>query len=133
MNEQEIKHFLAARTFAVAGASTDRSKYGNKVLRALADHGKNVVGLHPLATEVEGRPVYKSVLDVPEPIESLSIVTPPSVTDKVVDDAIEAGVRSIWMQPGAESQAAIDKAREHGIEVIAGGPCVLVSLAVMPH
>lgn len=130
MIDKEIEQFLTAERFAVAGASADPSKYGNKVLRALAKHGKQVVGLHPVVAEVEGIAVYPSLADVPEPIQSLSIVTPPSVTAKVVDEAIEHGVETIWMQPGAENEQAIQTARAHGIVVIAGGPCVLVSLAL---
>lgn len=125
-----IERFLNAKRFAVAGASADPSKYGHKVLKALATHGKQVVGLHPIVKDIDGISVYAHLSELPEPIESLSIVTPPVVTAKVVADAIEHGVRSIWMQPGAENEAAIRAAREHGIEVIAGGPCVLVSLAL---
>lgn len=130
MADSEIERFLQAKHFAVAGASSDPAKYGNKVLKALAKHGKSVVGLHPVVTDIDGISVYPRLADLPEPVQSLSIVTPPPVTAKVVADAIEHGVQSIWMQPGAENEQAIQAAREHGIEVIAGGPCVLVSLAL---
>lgn len=130
MQANEIQRFLSASRFAVAGASADPSKYGHKVLKALAAHGKQVVGLHPVVRDVGGIPVYSNLADLPEPVQSLSIVTPPAVTAKVVADAIEHGVKSIWMQPGAENDQAIQAAREHGIEVIAHGPCVLVSLAL---
>ncbi len=130
MQEQEIEMFLNAERFAVAGASADPSKYGNKVLKALARHGKQVVGLHPVVTEVDGLPVFPSLAKLEQPVQSLSIVTPPAVTAKIVADAIEHGVQSIWMQPGAENEQAIQAARQHGISVIAGGPCVLVSLAL---
>ncbi|MGN6546610.1 MAG: CoA-binding protein [Aureliella sp.] len=128
MLEAEIKRFLSAEHFAVAGASPNREKYGNKCLRALKQHGKNVVGIHPTATNVEGVPTYKSLAEVPGQVESLSIVTPPKVTETIVAEAIERGVRSVWMQPGAESEQAILTAREHGLDVIAGGPCLLVTI-----
>lgn len=130
MIENEIEQFLQAARFAVAGTSADSSKYGNKVLKALAKHGKQVVGLHPVVTNIEGISVFKRLADLPEPVQSLSIVTPPAVTATVVADAIEHGVQSIWMQPGAENEEAIRTAREHGITVIAGGPCILVALAL---
>ena len=57
-----------------------------------------------------------------------SIITPPTVTERIVQDAIAAGVKHLWMQPGAESQNAVDRAREAGLNVIAGGPCLLVVL-----
>ena len=55
-------------------------------------------------------------------------LTPPEVTERVVGDAIRHGIEHIWMQPGAESEAAIAACREAGINVIAGGSCVLVVL-----
>ncbi len=127
MNDQEINDFLSGQAFAVAGASQDRSKYGNKVLRALQQLKKNVVAIHPVATEVEGTQGYKTLEDVPHPIDRLSIVTPPVVTAKIVDQAIELGVHGIWMQPGAEHEEAIEKAKAAGILVIHGGPCLLVA------
>lgn len=89
---------------------------------------KQVVAIHPAAVDVEGTPTFKSLADVDHPIESLSIITPPEVTERIVTQAIEVGVKSIWMQPGAESDAAIEMAESHGIEVIAGGPCLLVAV-----
>ena len=63
---------------------------------------------------------------------ALSIVTPPAITERVVEEAIAAGVRFLWMQPGAESEAAIARAEQAGVLVIARGPCMLVELA-QPH
>jgi uncharacterized protein len=123
-----IDTFLSAPVFAVAGASRNRAKYGNKVLRCYLQNDRRAIPLNPGCTEVEGQPCYASIKDVPEPVESLSIITSPSVTDQVVSDAIEADVKNIWMQPGAESQAAIEQAEAAGLNVIAGGPCLLVVL-----
>ena len=129
MNEQErIGQFLSASSYAVVGASPRRHKYGNKVLRALIDHGREVVPVHPAVKEVEGLQAYPSLLDLPETPEAVSIITPPSVTERVVDQAIERGVKYLWMQPGAESDQAIAAAEEAGIPVIAGGACLLVLL-----
>lgn len=129
MTEQDqIKQFLAGRRFAVVGASVDREKYGNKVLRAYLQNQRDVVPVNPSAGEVEGLQAFADLASVPEPIDGVSIVTPPKVTDKVVDEALARGIKNIWMQPGAESQAAIDAARRAGANVIAGGPCVLVAL-----
>jgi predicted CoA-binding protein len=78
--------------------------------------------------EIDGNPVFENLAALPEKVEAISIITPPAVTDQVVADAIAAGVKHIWMQPGAESPAAIQKAQDAGINVIHGGPCVLVEL-----
>jgi predicted CoA-binding protein len=61
--------------------------------------------------------------------ESLSVITPPEVTRRVVADAIAAGVKNIWMQPGAQDDQASESARAAGINVIDDGSCVLVLLA----
>ena len=125
-----IEEFLNASTVAVAGASRDRSKYGNKVFRALVASGRTVYPLNPTAAEVEGQTAYASIADIPVVPESLSIVTPPHVTRQVIQQAITAGVKNIWMQPGAEDAQASLAAREAGLNVIDDGSCVLVQLAI---
>lgn len=124
--ESKIDEFLNGSLFAVAGASTDRTKFGNKVLRAYQQQGRDVHPVHPSADEVEGLRAYPDLKALPTKPHGVSIVTPPKVTERIIDEAIESGVRHIWMQPGAESDAAIEKANRAGINVIAGGPCVLV-------
>jgi predicted CoA-binding protein len=123
-----IEDFLAGTTYAVAGASNDRSKYGNRVLRAYVQHGRSAIPIHPREKVVEGIDAVPDLASLPEPVHGLSIVTPPRVTEQLVEDAARAGITRIWMQPGAESDAAIERAQELGLTVIAGGPCVLVSL-----
>jgi predicted CoA-binding protein len=58
----------------------------------------------------------------------VSIITPPRVTERVVEEAAQLGVRHIWMQPGAESDRAVELAQQAGLNVIWGGPCILVTL-----
>ena len=130
MNTQaEIDDFLAAGPWAVVGASTDRSKYGNKVLRCyLQNDHTPVYPINPKAPEVEGLEAFPSLAALPEVPRGLSIITPPAVTEAVVDEALELGVRHLWMQPGAESEEAIAKAEAAGLGCIAGGPCLLVVL-----
>ncbi len=126
--DARIEQFLSGRVFAVAGASTDRAKYGNKVLRCYQQAGRTVYGIHPRETSIEGAPSFAKLADLPQKIDGLSIVTPPAVTEKLVEEAAAAGVRRLWMQPGAESPAAIARAQALGLDVIAGGPCLLVAL-----
>jgi uncharacterized protein len=124
-----IEKFLAADSFAVAGASSNQHKYGNKVFRALIASGRQTYPLNPTQDEIEGQRAYPSIADLPVVPAALSIITPPEVTRKVVADAIKAGVKHIWMQPGAEDELASESAREAGINVIDDGSCVLVLLA----
>jgi predicted CoA-binding protein len=134
MTEQEkIKQFLAGKRFAVVGASQDRSKYGNKVLRAYLQNNLNAVPVNPTAKEVEELTAYPDLASVPDQVDGVSIITPPTVTEKVVEQAIQRGIKNIWMQPGAESDAAIQSAERAGANVIAGGPCLLVTLRYHEH
>ena len=124
--DERIKSFMASGPYAVVGASTDRDKYGNKVLRAYQQHGMEVYPINPKAAEIEGLKTYGSLAEVPVKVRAISVITPPSITEKVVEAAAAAGVRMVWMQPGAESETAVKKAEDLGLEVISGGPCFLV-------
>lgn len=124
-----IEQFLAAKTYAVAGASNRQHKYGNKVFRALLAVDRETYPLNPAQDEIEGHQAYPSIADLPLVPEALSIITPPEVTRRVVADAIVAGVKHIWMQPGAEDDQASESAREAGVNVIDDGSCILVLLA----
>ena len=124
----EIAAFLAVGSFAVVGASADRAKYGNKVLRCYQQHGLPVVGVHPKLSACEGAAVHPSLAVVPGAPRAVSVVAPPAAAAGIVQDAIAAGCRHLWFQPGAEEAGAIAAARAAGLSVIADGSCVLVAL-----
>ena len=125
---EKIKAFLDGKSFAVVGASQDRSKYGNKVLRVYQQNGLTVYPVNPKADQIEGLTCYPDLASLPEPIHGLSIITPPRVTEKVVESAKAAGIQHVWMQPGAENDQAVEQAEAAGMNLIAGGPCILVTL-----
>lgn len=124
----DVAAFLAVGSFAVVGASADRAKYGNKVLRCYAQHGLPVVGVNPKLTVVENFACYPSLAAIPGQPRAVSIVAPPAIAPAIVADAQSAGVRHLWFQPGAEDAGAIATARSLGMTVVADGPCVLVAL-----
>jgi predicted CoA-binding protein len=124
----EVAAFLAVGSFAVVGASCDRAKYGNKVLRCYQQHGLPVVGVHPKLSACEGAAVHPSLAVVPGAPRPVSVVAPPAAAAGIVQDAIAAGCRHLWFQPGAEEAGAIAAARAAGLSVIADGSCVLVAL-----
>ena len=123
-----IERFFKSLSFGVAGASADRSKYGNKVLRAYLEHHLIAYPINPSCEEVEGLSCLHTVEELPSETKSLSIVTPPNVTEQIVRQAVRKGIQNIWMQPGAESDEAVRLAKESGMNVIADGSCVLVVL-----
>lgn len=124
--EERIKAFMSGGPYAVVGASSNRDKYGNKVLRAYQQHRQEVYPINPRADEIEGLKAYASLASVPVRLRAVSIITPPKITEQVVKEAAAAGVKFVWMQPGAESPEAVQTAEDLGMEVIAGGPCYLV-------
>jgi uncharacterized protein len=126
--EDDIAEFLAGGPYAVAGASNLRHKYGNRVLRCYLQHGLVAYPVNPREALIEGRKCYPDLESLPEPVRGLSIITPPSITEGLVEDAARASIPRVWMQPGAESSKAIARARALGLTVIAGGPCLLVAL-----
>jgi predicted CoA-binding protein len=120
-----ITDFVNRHVWAVVGASQDRSKFGNRVFRSLRDAGYTVYAVNPKGGELEGTKVYPSLADLPQLPEVIDLVVPPSVTEQVVKEAHRLGLTRIWMQPGAESEAAITYCHEQGIQVV-DGACAMV-------
>lgn len=128
MIQKQLEVFFQSEAFGVVGASTDRDKYGNKVLRCYQQNHKTVYPVNPHETQIEGLEVVSSISQLPVTVSSISIITPPLVTEQIVAQAIKKGIKNIWMQPGAESSKAIEECLKHGINLIAEGPCILVFL-----
>jgi uncharacterized protein len=106
------------KVVAVIGASSDRTKFGNKAVRAFAHQGCTVVPIHPRETEVEGWKAYQSVLDVPGPIDMATMYLPPSLGERVIEDVAKKGIPEVWLNPGAESPALVDRARALGLRTV---------------
>ena len=141
----QIKRFLESPLIGVVGASSDRGKFGNKVLRCYQEKGYQAIPVHPVQKEIEGAICVASVEELPAEVQSISVITPPQatlrsrqrswpqVTESVVRQAVEKGIRNIWMQPGAQSPEAVRFCEEQGINLIADGTCVLVELGFREH
>jgi uncharacterized protein len=123
-----IASFLSQGAFGVAGASTNREKYGNKVLRCYLQAGRVAFGINPRAEVIEGVRCYPSVVDLPPEVTALSLITPPKISAEVIAACAGTPIRQVWFQPGAESREAVAGAEALGLEPIWGGPCLLVVL-----
>lgn len=115
-----IEAFRDERVWAVVGASTDPQKYGNKVFRTLHAAGYVVYGVNPRGGEIDGQALYPSLAELPVKPAVVDLVVPPKVTEGVVRECAELGLSRVWMQPGAESEAAIAFCEAHGIDVVHG-------------
>jgi predicted CoA-binding protein len=106
------------KTVAVIGASSNRAKFGNKAVRAFERQGYTVIPINPHEREVEGHRAYASVLDVPGPIDMATVYVPAAVGVRVLDDLSQKGIPEIWINPGADDDAVLERARALGLKII---------------
>jgi len=124
--EDLIQKFLDKRNvFAVVGASRNPEKYGHQVFKDLMKAGYKVYPINPNADEILGVKCYPSLKDLPEKPDVVDLVVPPQITEKVIRECKELGIRMIWMQPGSESEDAIKFCKENGMDVV-HGVCVMI-------
>ena len=120
-----------SKVVAVIGASRDRRKFGNRAVRAFRQQGYTVVPINPHEAEVEGLNAYASVLDVPGPIDMASIYVPPEVGERVIEEIARKEIPEVWLNPGAESDRLIARARALKIEPIVA--CSIVAIGQNPY
>lgn len=120
-----VQDFLAQHRLAVVGASRSGQKFGNTVLKELGAKGYQVYPVNPNADTIDGKRCYPSLKALPETVDGVIIVVPPAETEKVVQEAAQAGIRRVWMQQGAESESAIRFCETQGMSVVAG-ECILM-------
>lgn len=131
---QEVQDFVAQRSIAVVGASRKGGKFGNIAYKELRKKGYQVMAMHPDAETLEGDPCYRDLSSLPQPADGVLIVVPPASAVEVVRTAAEAGIKRVWLQQGAESDAAITAGREHGLSVVHGHCILMFSEPVgLPH
>lgn len=126
-----VRDFLAQRRIALVGLSSNPQDFSHSVYKDLVAHGYEVVPVHPTATELEGKPVFHSLREIPEPVDGAILMTPPQASAEVVRDAIAAGVRRVWLHrgggQGAVSEEALRLCEEAHLDVVAG-ECPLMFL-----
>ncbi len=113
-----IATIAQARTIAVVGASSDPRRASNDVARYLIEAGFTVYLVNPTETEILGQPAYASVRDLPETVDIVDIFRLPRDVPPVVEDAIAAGARCVWMQLGIVNEVAAARAAEAGLTVV---------------
>jgi uncharacterized protein len=119
------------KVVAVIGASSDRRKFGNRAVRAFRDQGHTVIPINPHETEVEGLKTYPSVLDVPGPIDMATFYVPPPVGERVIDEVARKGIGEVWLNPGADGEEVVARARTLGITPIVA--CSIIAIGENPY
>ncbi len=129
MNEELIKTFLDKKNvFAVVGASRDPQKYGYQVYKDLKNAGYAVYPINPNADEISGEKCYPSLENLPKKPDVVDVVVPPKVTEQIVETCKKLGIAKVWMQPGSESEKAIEFCEGNGIDAVYG-VCVMIERA----
>jgi predicted CoA-binding protein len=118
------------KSVAIIGASTDRSKFGNKAVRAFQQQGYTVYPVNPKEAEVEGLAAYKSIRDVPARPQMISVYVPPPVLQKLLPDIAAKGCDELWLNPGTESDEVLAEAERLGLNVVQA--CSIVGVGVSP-
>ena len=123
--KEAVEDFLAQKNIAVAGVSRSGQESANAIYRKLRGAGYQVFAVNPKATELEGDPCYPDLKSVPADLEAVMVATHPQVTESVVREAADLGIRRVWMHrsfgDGSVSEAAVAYGREQGLTVIDGG------------
>ncbi|NLV71072.1 MAG: CoA-binding protein [Actinobacteria bacterium] len=118
------------KSIVIVGASTDRSKYGNKAVRAFVEGGWTVYPVNPSADEVEGLPSYPSIADVPEPVHRISMYVPPKVGRSMLPDIVKKAPQEFFLNPGSDDEDLVKEAKALGLDPIQA--CSIVNIGLRP-
>ena len=121
-----IKEFMAQRKFAIVGATDNPEKYGNQIVKNLKSRGYELYPVNPRLKKIEGIKCYPALADIPVKVDVVDFVVPPEVTIVTLHQCQELGLNRIWLQPGSESEVAIDFCRENNLKVV-HSVCVMLS------
>src|SRR5439155_8085295 len=109
----------------------NRRKFGNKALRAYRQQGYTVVPINPHESEVEGVKAYASVLEFQGAIDMASFYVHPEIGEQVIGEIAQKGIAEVWLNPGAESDELIARARALHIQPIVA--CSIVAIGENPY
>ena len=118
------------KTVAVIGASSNRNKFGNKALRAFERQGYTVIPINPNESSVEGHKTFATVLDVPGDIDMATVYIPADAGVDVMEQLAKKGVGEVWLNPGADDDEVVDRARALGLNVIQA--CSIIGIGDSP-
>ena len=118
------------RTIAIVGASTDRTKYGNKAVRAFYQGGWTVYPVNPSVPEVEGLQTYASIIDIPGSIDCISMYVPPKIGKTLLAAIAKKSPREFFLNPGSEDTELVKEAESLGLHPIQA--CSIVNIGLRP-
>ncbi len=119
------------KTVAILGASADRTKFGNKAVRAFHQQGCQVFPINPRETVIEGLPVFRSLAELPVRPNLVSVYLPPAALLPLLPQIAAKGCDELWINPGADSPEVLAAATGLGLNVIQA--CSIVGVGMSPH
>ena len=105
-------------TIAVVGLSNRRFRPSHGVSEYMQSAGYRIIPVNPYEREVLGEQCYPSLDDVPDSVEIVNIFRRSEFVPEVVEAAIRKGARAVWMQEGVVHEAAAERARAAGLDVV---------------
>ena len=105
-------------TWAVVGLSANEERAAYGVARVLQRYGKRIVPVHPKAETVHGEQGYPSLEAVPFPVDVVDVFVNSALAGQVADQAVAAGAKAVWFQLGVVDEAAYERTRAAGLEMI---------------
>jgi uncharacterized protein len=114
-----LRIYRQTRTIAVVGASANPQKPAHKIPAYLRSQGYRIVPVNPRGGELLGERAYRSLLEVPAPVDAVDVFRPPAEAETVARDAVTVGAKVLWFQPGTHTEKAVRLAAEAGLEVVA--------------
>jgi predicted CoA-binding protein len=128
----QIQDFLAQQRIAVVGVSRNPKDFSRTLLHEFKERGYDVVGVNPELAEIDGDRCYAHVQEIQPPVSGAILMTPPNVSEQVVHDCSEAGIKRVWMyraggEGGAVNDEAVHFCESNQMSVIAG-ECPLMFL-----
>ncbi|MFF4609116.1 CoA-binding protein [Streptomyces albidoflavus] len=105
-------------TWAVVGLSANEERAAYGVARVLQRYGKRIVPVHPQAETVHGEQGYPSLEAVPFPVDVVDVFVNSALAGQVADQAVAAGAKAVWFQLGVVDEAAYERTRAAGLEMV---------------
>lgn len=116
---EEIKRILSEnKTIAVVGLSPKWNRPSHFAAKYMKEHGYKIIPVNPGYDQILGEKCYKSLLDIPEPVDIVDIFRRSKDVPPIVEDAIKIGAKVVWMQLTVVNEEAAQRAREAGLEVV---------------